>query len=93
MEMGGLEMVLRTKQEEKPTAPAPAAEKKKAGGPIVFNKGPPVFRKGGAKGTALNKNEFPDFGDFPVIGENKQQATKEVTGPACDNPHVGSTFL
>jgi len=96
IEMGGLEMILQAKQEAKPTAAAPAAEKKKAGGPIVFNtgKGPPVFRKGGTKGgTALNKNEFPDFGDFPTIGGNQQQATAEATGPACDNPHVGSTFM
>jgi len=50
-----------------------------------------VFKKGGAKGTALNKNEFPDFGDFPTIGEKAQdKPVKEATGAACDRPHIGS---
>jgi len=53
-----------------------------------------VFQRGGTKGgAALNKSEFPDFGDFPTIGEKSKEATKEATGPACDKPHVGSTFM
>lgn len=63
-------MIFKQDEKAKPTAPAPTVEKKKTGGPIQFGtgRGPPVFKKGGAKGTALNKNEFPDFGDFPTIG-------------------------
>jgi len=74
-------------------AAAPAAPKeKRTAANITFGRGsgPPVFRKGNAK-VAINKNEFPDLGDFPTMGSEKNSTSKaqESTGPACDKPHVG----
>lgn len=47
-------------------ANAPA---KKATGPPRFDraKGPPTFTRGGKGSVAINKNEFPDLGDFPSM--------------------------
>ena len=67
-----------------------AAPVKKVTGPPRFDraKGPPTFTRGGKGPAAINKNEFPDLGDFPSMdvkgGTFKKEAAEQDMRPKCE---------
>jgi len=69
-ENGGFGEIFKEDPKKKMEGPVSEnAPAKKATGPPRFDraKGPPTFTRGAKGSAAINKNEFPDLGDFPSM--------------------------